>query len=240
MQMNNYKLIAMDLDGTLTQHKSRLDEKNTAVLDRLKKRYACVMVGAGASRRIFDQMNGYPIDIIGNYGMQFSTVKNGEFVLVRSDSYIVDRNFFENAISKLREETGYTRYVGDNVEFHPSGAVTFPLLGTKAPLVDKLAFDPDGKKRSRIFDKVSDVFKDYNCFIGGSSSFDIVSKDYDKYKALMRYAGDKHIKKEEILFLGDDFKKGGNDEQIKLNGIDFIQVADYRRLKEQLEENNII
>ena len=56
----------------------------------------------------------------------------------------------------------------------------------------------------------------------------------------MRYAGDKYIKKEEILFLGDDFKKGGNDEQIKLNGIDFIQVEDYTRLKEQLEENNII
>ena len=29
------KVIAFDLDGTLTQHKSKLDDVNTAVLDKL-------------------------------------------------------------------------------------------------------------------------------------------------------------------------------------------------------------
>lgn len=230
----------MDLDGTLTQHKSRLEEKNAALLAELRKNYALVMVGAGACKRIYDQMNGFPIDIIGNYGMQFSTVKNGEFTLERSDFYVADREFFERTITDLRAKTGYTSFVGDNVEFHPSGAVTFPLLGTKADLKDKLAFDPKGEKRSAIYDVVSAAFSDYNCFIGGSSSFDIVSKKYDKYVALMGYADEKGIKKEEILFLGDDFKKGGNDEQVMLGGVDCINVRDYTRLTEQLKENNII
>ena len=238
--MNKYKLIAMDLDGTLTQHKSALDEKNTAVLNELKKRYMLVMVGAGDSRRIYNQMNEYPIDIIGNYGMQFSVVENGEFRTVRTDSYVADRDFFEKAVTRLRKETGYTDYVGDNVEFHASGAVTFPILGTKAALCDKLAVDPKVEKRSKIYYKVAGVFKDYNCFIGGSSSFDIVSKDYDKYKALMNYAKEKGVEKDEILFLGDDFKKGGNDEQIKLGGVDYIAVTDYRSLGELLTEKGII
>ena len=238
--MNKYKLIAMDLDGTLTQHKSALDKKNTAVLDELGKRYMLVMVGAGDSRRIYKQMNEYPIDIIGNYGMQFSVVENGEFKVVRSDGYDVDRDFFERAVTKLRKETGYTEFAGDNVEFHASGAVTFPILGTKAVLSDKLSFDPKGEKRSRIYDKVSAEFRDYNCFIGGSSSFDIVAKEYDKYNALMRYAKEKGIKKDEILFLGDDFKKGGNDEQIKLGGVDYIAVTDYTQLERLLKEKRVI
>ena len=50
------KLIAFDLDGTLTQHKTKLDQKNKAVLDRLAEKYHLVMAGAGLCMRIFNQM----------------------------------------------------------------------------------------------------------------------------------------------------------------------------------------
>ena len=69
----NYRLIAFDLDGTLTQHKTKLAQPNLGVLDTLRAKYKLLMVGAGMCSRIFNQMNGYPIDIIGNYGMQFCT-----------------------------------------------------------------------------------------------------------------------------------------------------------------------
>lgn len=235
-----YKLIAMDLDGTLTQHKSPLDEKNTALLRELNRKYRTVMVGAGSCTRIYEQMNRFPIDIIGNYGMQLSRAAGGEFRLIRDDRYAVDREFFEKTATAIRKQTGYTEYTGDNVEYHPSGAVTFPLLGTAAKLADKLAFDPDGKKRGAIYRSVANAFKDYNCFIGGTSSFDIVKKQYDKYRAIMDYIKDADILKEEILYIGDDFKQGGNDEQIKLNGIDYLTVADYRTTGELLEKMEII
>ncbi len=41
-----YKLIAFDLDGTLTQHRTPLEEKNRSVLERLAKKYQLLMVGA--------------------------------------------------------------------------------------------------------------------------------------------------------------------------------------------------
>ena len=66
------KLIAFDLDGTLTQHKTKLEEKNRAVLEKLAKKYSLVMVGAGQCMRIFNQMNQFPIDVIGNYGLQYA------------------------------------------------------------------------------------------------------------------------------------------------------------------------
>ena len=65
-----YKLIAFDLDGTLTQHRSKLEQFNKDVLDELSARYKLIMVGAGGCERIYRQMNEYPIDIIGFYGMQ--------------------------------------------------------------------------------------------------------------------------------------------------------------------------
>ena len=41
------KIFAFDLDGTLTQHKTPIDDKNRAVLENLAKRYKLLMVGAG-------------------------------------------------------------------------------------------------------------------------------------------------------------------------------------------------
>lgn len=47
-----YKLIAFDLDGTLTQHRSKLEQFNKDVLDELSARYKLIMVGAGGCERI--------------------------------------------------------------------------------------------------------------------------------------------------------------------------------------------
>jgi trehalose-6-phosphatase len=64
------KLIAFDLDGTLTQHKTPLEPANLKALQELATKYKLVMAGAGACMRIFNQLNQYPIDVIGNYGLQ--------------------------------------------------------------------------------------------------------------------------------------------------------------------------
>ena len=53
MDAKKIKLIAMDLDGTLTQHKEQLTPSQRAVLDRLSEKYTLLMVGAGQVRRIF-------------------------------------------------------------------------------------------------------------------------------------------------------------------------------------------
>ena len=233
-------LLAFDLDGTLTQYKTPLSAVNREILTELSRKYRLVMISGGSCIRIFEQMKRFPIDIIGNYGMQQSKIENGKFVLVKNDSYTVDRKFFDETAAKLRELTGYTQYAGESVEYHASGAVTFPLLGTAAKLEDKLHFDPGGAKRRAIYPLVAKAFGDYNCFVGGSSSFDIVKKQYDKYRALMAYAAEEGIKKEEILFVGDDFETGGNDEQVKLGGIDCVFVKDYRQTRHYLQEKNVI
>ena len=239
MQKNDeIKLIAFDLDGTLTQHKTPLSEQNREVLDRLGRKYRLLMVGAGQCIRIFRQMGEYPIDIIGNYGMQLSQFdrESGKLVTVYDEHLPCDRESVEKRITALREQFGYTDFAGESVEYHVTGNVTFPLLGTAAKPEDKLAFDPDRAKRRIMYPEVKKAFPDYMVFIGGSSSFDFAPVPYDKYYALDRYCKRFGLSHEEVVYVGDDYGTGGNDEAVYRSDFRFICVDDYTRLASCLKD----
>ncbi|MBQ7246972.1 MAG: phosphomannomutase [Lachnospiraceae bacterium] len=232
--MNNFdykkiRVVAMDLDGTLTQHKSPLTPENRAALDALGARYKLLMVGAGQVMRIFNQMK-YPIDIIGNYGMQFGTydAENNTQIMRRDVTLPCDRDDIDRRVSALRERYGYTQYRGENVEFHPSGCLTFPLLGTAALQEDKLAFDPDRKKRRAFYKEVCAAFPEYRVFVGGSSSFDMAPAPYDKYYALDLYCRENGLTHDQAVYIGDDYGLGGNDEAVYLSDFPYLTIDDYR------------
>ena len=107
------KIFAFDLDGTLTQHKTPIDDQNRAVLENLAKRYKLLMVGAGNCLRIHKQLGGFPIDVIGNYGMQYAKYENGELKIVRDDGTICqDRECVEKIAYSFREKYGFTEFFG--------------------------------------------------------------------------------------------------------------------------------
>lgn len=236
--MSKIKLIAFDLDGTLTQHKTPLSPVNKAILDRLKENYILLMVGAGDSMRIFNQMGKYPIDIYGNYGLQLGKYndRTGKLDLVVNQSLPCDRNSVSARITMLREKYGFTEYAGENAEFHDSGVVTFPLLGTKANAAEKIAFDPDRSKRRAFYQDVIDTFFEYEVFIGGSSSFDLAPKPYNKYYAMNAYCEKLGIGHDEAVFVGDDYGPGGNDESVYRSDFGFVKVDDYTKLGEALKD----
>lgn len=234
MDINKIKLVAFDLDGTLTQHKTSLSEEHRQVLDKLGAKYKLLMAGAGMCQRIFNQMNQYPIDIMGNYGLQYAEY-NSETKDIEIKKNIVlpcDRESIDKRVTAIREKYGFMEYAGDNVEYHASGVVTFPLLGTKAKAEDKLAFDPDRSKRRVIYDDVKEVFSDYIVFVGGSSSFDMVPAPYNKAYALVEYCKEHGIAHDEVVYVGDDYGLGGNDESVYLSDFNFLTIDDYRDFPE--------
>lgn len=228
------KLLVFDLDGTLSNHRCPMPEESRALLDALGKKYHLVMCGAGNVARVFNQMGQYPIDLVGNYGMMHAKVENGELVITKKVVAEIDKEFFLRETNRLRKKYGYTKYAGEPIEWHPSGMVTFALLGTEATKEDKLVFDPDRAKRRVMYPEVLEVFKDYTVFIGGSTSFDIVAKQYNKYDAAMEYAKMHGYSKEQILYMGDDMGDGGGDSHIRLGGMDYIHVLDYTKIPEML------
>ena len=232
------KLVAFDLDGTLTQHKTPLDDTNRAVLEQLSRHYKLVMVGAGNAMRIFNQLGGFPMDVMGNYGMQLGLYnpETKTLDLVRNDCVPCDRESVEKRITMLRERFGFTEYAGENVEFHDSGCVTFPILGTKAKAEDKLAFDPDRSKRRKIYDIVVETFPEFVVFVGGSSSFDMAPRPRDKFYALSNFCKELGLSHDEVAYAGDDYGPGGNDESVYKSDIRFYCVDDYTKLGEYLKE----
>ena len=232
------KVIAMDLDGTLTQHKQPMSPLTRETLVKLSQKYKLVMAGAGQVMRIFNQMEQFPIDVIGNYGLQYATynAETGGLDMQRNETLpLGDRESIETKVTALREKYGFTEYVGDNVEYHPSGCLTFPCLGTKARQADKLAFDPDRARRRKIYAEVCETFPDYCVFVGGSSSFDMAPKPYNKYYALDLYCREHGFAHDEVLFIGDDYGTGGNDESVYLSDIPFLCVDDYREFPELVQ-----
>ena len=228
------RLVCLDLDATLCQHRSAPPPENLATLRELMKRYKCIMVGAGNAPRIYRQMGNFPIDILANYGMQESKMVDGEFRIVRQVTNHVDQAFFLRETDRLRKKYGYTEYYGKPVEFHASGMVTFGLLGTTPPKEMKMAFDPDKAKRRAMYAEVCEVFKDYSVFIGGSSSFDFAGPQYNKYDCIMAYAREHGYARDEIIFIGDDFGDGGGDSHVRLKGLDYIEIEDYRKFPERV------
>lgn len=230
MDISKIKLVAFDLDGTLTQHKTPLSEQNRAALCALQKKYKLIMAGAGACERIFNQLGKFPIDIIGNYGMQFAEYNSETGGLdLKSDEHIpCDRESIERRVTALREKYGFTEFVGDNVEFHASGCVTIPLLGTKAAAEDKLKFDPDRSRRRAIYADVVKMFDDFTVFVGGSSSFDMAPAPFDKAYALDKYCTLKGLKHNEVVYVGDDYGEGGNDESVYKSDFNYLTIDDYR------------
>lgn len=236
------RLIAFDLDGTLTQHKTKLEPANHDILVALSKKYKLLMAGAGACMRIFNQMNEFPIDIIGNYGLEFAEYDHEKKTLnvLESNALPCDRESIERRVTMIREKYGFTDYVGDNVQYHASGCVTFPLLGTDAKIEDKLAFDPDRVKRRAFYDEVCEIFNEYNVFVGGSSSFDMAPKPFNKYYAIMKYCEKMGISADEIAFVGDDYGPGGNDESVYKSPIHFITIDDYRTFPEVIRAAGLL
>ena len=188
------KIIGFDLDGTLTQHRTPLPPASRELLDRLRLHYRVLIVGAGNCPRILRQIENYPIDVIGNYGMQ------------------------------------YCRYDPD------TQILTIPLLGTKADIRDKLAFDPDRKKRLAFYSEVCELFPEFTVFVGGSSSFDLAPLPYNKYYALDHLCRDEGYRHDEILYVGDDYGHGGNDEAVYVSDIPFRPVSDYTRVSSFLSD----
>lgn len=228
--MSEVKLIAMDMDGTLTQHKSLLEDMNRKELERLEQKYTLVIVGAGSCDRILNQMPKIQADIIGNYGMQMSFYDKEAALhkLVLSEKQDVNKEEILEKMSFLRDKHGFKDFAGESVEFHECGMVTLPLLGTKADLKSKLEFDPDRKKRRKFYDEVVNLFSDYTVFIGGTSSFDMTPSPYNKYYALCKYAEIKGFTPNEIIYFGDDYGIGGNDYQVFNSEIAFRKIDNYK------------
>ena len=61
-------------------------------------------------------------------------------------------------------------------------------------------------------------------------------KPYNKYHALDEYCQEHGFSHDEVVYVGDDYGPGGNDESVYFSDFHFIPVDDYTKLGEYLKE----
>lgn len=120
--------------------------------------------------------------------------------------------------------------IADDVFLKRRTQMTISLLGRSAPDEAKRKFDPRGSLRRKVIHDISQMLErnieELPCFtLGGSSSIDIQTTDWDKEdgaRTFMKFFG---LKPENILFFGDNLQPGGNDFPITHTGIKCVPVS---------------
>ncbi|WP_371424659.1 HAD hydrolase family protein, partial [Tardiphaga sp.] len=88
------------------------------------------------------------------------------------------------------------------------------------------AWDPDFAKRKALQAALRTRLPELSVNVGGSTSIDITRPGIDKAYGMRRLSEETGISQSEMLFMGDAIYPGGNDDPVRVAGIDAVPVRD--------------
>ena len=246
-----YKLIVFDKDDTLTLAKQPIDEEMASLLSELLKHYRVAIITWSKFDTIREHILDYlPKDnlhnlivlpTVGTQWYDFTSEgwkpKYQEFLSPEEVQQI--KKAFDKVLKELDLIPSKTWW--ELVEDRWT-QVTYSGLGQKAPLEQKLKFDPDKKIRQKIVQELKKYLPNREIGIAGSTSIDVTRKGLDKAYWIRKLMEHLNLEPDEILFVGDALFAWGNDQPVKKTWIDTIQVAsleDTKKIILKLLKNNL-
>lgn len=243
------KVILFDLDGTLAESKSSLDEEMAQlVCELLRHRYVAVASGCSFQQFRTQFLSRLPRN---------SKLHNLFLFPTNSASgYYFNRHFgrfskaYDNLVSKrdakrvvksfeaVFKEMGYVqpaKTFGPVLENRGS-QVTFSALGQKAPLHLKKRWDPVQKKRLRIRKLLKKHLPGFEISIGGTTSIDVTKKGVNKTLCVKKLEERLGVNKKDMVYVGDALFKGGNDYIMRSTYITCVQVPNPKATKRLIKE----
>jgi HAD superfamily hydrolase (TIGR01484 family) len=237
------KIIAFDLDGTLTVSKSPITiEMANLVRDLLK--HKIVVIISGGSFKLVSEKQFLPkfivddsllpfvdnLKIITTSGTQRYEYDKSISNWVQVDKVGMDESVKDKVKKIFKEIIDDPKYgipknpIGDIVEDRET-QITLTPNGQLAPVELKMKFDPTREKRENIVAVVAPQVPELDFLINGISSIDVVSKGCNKGFGLLRMLKSLNLTKDDMLFVGDAIFPGGNDYSAKEVGIETISVS---------------
>jgi HAD superfamily hydrolase (TIGR01484 family) len=235
------KIIAFDVDGTLTASKTLITDSMANLIKKLIQKREVIAIAGGS----FEQMQTQFLPPFLNDSSMLPYIRN--FTLLPTSGsqryeYDEERNQWvltdkeplgkevKDRARKLLQE------VIDSPEYgippHPYGKIiedrdtqiTFTPNGQQAPVDVKLRFDPLRHKREKIKAMLEPKLPEVTVLINGTSSIDILPKGFNKAVGLKRFLNKAGLRKNDVLFIGDALFPGGNDYSVKEAGFETIAV----------------
>jgi len=242
------KLIIMDLDGTVTESKSKISKEMSSMIKYLLGAYRVAVISGGSYSQFQNQF------LVGLNNLQFPEMLEALYLLPCSGAqfYIFKTLGYEQVYNNdfnLREKVeiyqAFYRYCGlADIEFSANiygeiaedrgSQITFSMCGQEAPLNVKQTWDINGEKRKKLISYMKPCLPEFEVKFGGTTSIDVTKKGIDKefgIKKLIDYL----IKNDEslnsclnlsdIVFIGDRLEENGNDYPAKRMGLECIPVS---------------
>lgn len=239
------KLVVFDLDGTLAQSKSALDDEMAELLAELSNVAKVSIISGGDWPQFEKQVLGrLPANgkldnfyLLPTCGTKFFEYKNGTWDKLYSEDLSPDQR--KKIIASLEQAVKQTGFQpketwGELIEDRGS-QITYSALGQQAPLDAKKTYDPDFEKRKKIKAVLDTLIPEFSVALGGSTSIDVTLPGIDKAYGMHKLRDVLGIQFSEMLFAGDALFPGGNDNPVRSTGTDCIQVRDPEETKRVIE-----
>lgn len=237
--------IAFDLDGTLAPSKSFLPDRMGAAFSRLLDHFEVCVISGGKfgqfEKQLLQGLQADPVKLerlhlMPTCGTQYFRYSPTKKKWERVYAELIpekDKKRIVTALNRGFDELGYraAKVYGETVEDRET-QITYSVLGQD--IVDALGeeglrlkneWDPGDVKKQAVREFVAPLIPDYEVRVGGVTSIDVTRPGIDKAYGMHKLMDMLEIGKDDILFLGDRLREGGNDYPVKAMGVDCLEVT---------------
>ena len=227
------KLIIFDLDGTLAESKSSLDNEMSALLHDLLDIVKVAVISGGDWPQFEKQLlSNLPHDerlvnlfLLPTCGTKFFQYA-GDWKKIYSEDFTADEKV--KIVSSLKKAIGVAGFKVDKVwgeVIEDRGSqITFSALGQQAPLDEKNKWDLNFTKRKKIKAILDAYIPEFSVRMGGTTSIDVTKTGIDKAYGIRKLQDILSIPLKEMIFIGDALFVGGNDYPAEEVGVVSISV----------------
>ena len=233
------ELIMFDLDGTLTESKSKVTPEIVQAISDLQgdwERDVAIISGCSYKQfetqflsefHRFEHMKSllHLMPTCGAQLYEYGGFESGWYQEYNNDLVLREKAAIFNAwlSAKIPDDFDCEPY-GEIAEDRGS-QITFSMCGQDAPLEIKKEYDPDTTRRKKIAESMRRYLPGFEVRIGGTTSIDVTKKGIDKAFGVLRITEYLHIDKKDVVFIGDALFEGGNDYPVKALGIKCIETT---------------
>jgi len=241
------RVVAFDLDDTLTESKSKIDQHMADLLGELLARLDVCIITGGTFEQVEAQVLQYlhvpsgrlaHLHIMPTCGTRYYIWGNGAWHRYYAEDLTAgEKRHIVRVLAEGAKHIGFW-------EQHPWGEIiedrgsqiTYSALGQRAPADAKHEWDPDGSKKQKLRDYAAERLPDLEVHVGGTTSVDVTRKGIDKSYGIKRLIEQLDVSSDQLLFIGDRLSEGGNDYPVRALGVRWLEVTHWQDTERYVQD----